>query len=166
MREILNSLQSHDTYLIEFCPLLFWELNFSIVQNGCPGNAEVSGFQILPRYSFKSLCENWGLSSHVISPQTWFIQSQIIVHHPIFGCHIILFSFFQTISFYFSFLAKKKCAKHCMCYSQVKNNYLMTGFFIWLDLQWEGVFTCRLYTGMCIYLNTNIFCLIPNKIHK
>lgn len=94
LREILNSLQSHDTYLIEFCPLLFWELNFSIVQNGCPGNAEVSGFQILPRYSFKSLCENWGLSSHVISPQTWFIQSQIIVHHPIFGCHIILFSFF------------------------------------------------------------------------
>lgn len=98
LREILNSLQSHDTYLIEFCPLLFWELNFSIVQNGCPGNAEVSGFQILPRYSFKSLCENWGLSSHVISPQTWFIQSQSssnfwMSYHSffIFSDHIILF---------------------------------------------------------------------------
>lgn len=61
------------------------------------------------------------------------------------------FHFFRPYHSIFHFLQKKKCAKHCMCYSQVKNNYLMTGFFIWLDLQWKGVFTCRLYTGMCIY---------------
>lgn len=29
----------------------------------------------------------------------------------------------------FSFLAKKICAKLCMCYSQVKTDFLMTGFF-------------------------------------
>lgn len=148
MRDILNSLQSHDTYFIQFCPLLSGELNLSIVQDGCPGDAKVSGFQILPRYSFKSFFENGGLSSHVISPKTWLIQSQIIVHHLILDVISFYFHFFKP--FHSIFISCKKIvAKLCMCYSQVKTDFLMTGFYTWLDLQWEGVFKCCF--SMCTY---------------